>query len=122
MKLSRLSAEDFVRIAAKTKMGVDAQLMAKRVLVDQRALAEVASEHAVTKQRVHLAVETIREKYAIMREHCGWINAELEMPHTLALELERFAAALGTQLEPGARQVAVGKVAKALASAQHALK
>lgn len=121
MKLSRLTAEDFVRIAAKTKMGADAQLMAKRVLVDQRALPEVASEHAVTKQRVHLAVEAIRKEYAKKHEQCGWIMAELELPHTLALELERFAVALAVQRDAGARQAAMVKFARALASAQHAL-
>lgn len=121
MKLSRLSADDFSSIAGRTELWADAQNMARAVLVDQRTLSEVAEEHAVTKQRVHLAVESVRKEYARKNEDCGWMNIEVQLPHVLAEGLVQFAAALQSQADPAARHAAIVKLNRALSSAEHAL-
>jgi hypothetical protein len=122
MKLSRLEAGDFDRIVAGLKrMGDDARQMARAVLVNQRPLPEVALEHSVTKQRVHLAVETVRKRYAQTNEECGFMNMEIELPHLLAQSLDQFAKALESQTDPAARHAAIVKLSRALSSAEHAL-
>lgn len=123
MKLSRLATDDFARIATRTKkMGVDALSMASGVLVNQRSLPELAKEYDVSKQRVHLAVETIRKEYAAGKEECGWMNVELELPHALAHVLAQFTVALHDQPDESARQAAIVKVCRALTSAEKLLR
>ena len=121
MKLTRLAPEDFDQLANKTEMGADARMMAKGFLVERRTLTEVAAEHNVSKQRVHLAVETIRKEYVKSKLATGWLELELELPHPLAVDIERFAAALSLQADTGLRQAALVKIARAIASAEHAL-
>lgn len=122
MKLTRLEPDDFELLASrKTEMGDDAKLMARGFLVEGRKLAEVAAEHDVSKQRVHLAVETIRKEYAKSKLTTGLFELELELPHSLAVDIERFAAALSLQSDSGLRQAALVKIARAIASAEHAL-
>lgn len=122
MKLSRLAADDFARIAGRTKkMGIDALNMASGVLVDQRSLPELAKDHAVSKQRVHLAVEAIRKEYAAGNEDCGWMSVELELPHVLAHALAHFTDALQEQPDEAARRAAIVKVCRALTSAENTL-
>jgi len=121
MKLIRLAADDFEQLAAKTEMGLDAQSMAKGVLVDHRVLADVAAEHGVSRQRVHTAVESIRKEYARSGQTNGWFGVEAELPHQLAVDLERFAATLASQGDAGLRHGAMVKLARAIASAHHML-
>lgn len=121
MKLIRLAGDDFDLLAAETEMGPDARMMAKGVLVDRRTLTEMAAEYDVSKQRVHLAVETIRKEYAKSKQHNGWLGLELELPHELATNLERFAAALTSQSDAALREGALVKLARAIASAEHTL-
>lgn len=121
MKLTRLAADDYDWLAARTEMGTDARMMAKGVLVDRRTLVEVAAEYDVSKQRVHLAVETIRKEYIRSKRQNGWLGVELELPHQLATDLERFAAALTEQHDAELRQAALVKLARAITSAEHML-
>src|SRR4051812_37496794 len=121
MKLTRLSAEDFDRLASRTEMGAGARLMAKGFLVERRTLSQVAAEHDVSKQRVHLAVETIRKEYMRAELASGWLELEIELPHPLAVDIERLAAALSQQPDESLRQTALVKIARAIASAEHAL-
>ena len=121
MKLTRLATDDFEQLANKTGMGTEARLMAKGFLVDRRTLPEVAAQHNVSKQRVHLTVETIRREYTKSKLTTGWFELELELPHLLAVDIERFAAALLLQADSGLRQAALVKIARAIASAEHAL-
>lgn len=97
MKLVRLSANDFARIASRTRLGPAATAMAAGILVERRGLVEVAAEHGVTKQRVFLAVESVRKEYTNSLEQCGSLAAELELPHALAAPLEQFVLALDAQ-------------------------
>lgn len=98
MKLVRLSASDFARIASRTRLGPAATAMASGILVERRGLAEVAAEHGVTRQRVFLAVESVRKEYSNSLEQCGSFTVELELPHTLAVPLEQFVLALDAQV------------------------
>ncbi|KQQ44666.1 hypothetical protein ASF61_21290 [Duganella sp. Leaf126] len=97
MKLVRLSASDFARIASRTRLGPAATAMASGILVERRGLAEVAVEHGVTRQRVFLAVESVRKEYSNSLEQCGNLAVELELPHTLAVPLEQFVLTLHAQ-------------------------
>ncbi|NHZ99076.1 TrfB-related DNA-binding protein [Massilia sp. CCM 8734] len=121
MKLTRLTPDDFDQLANKTEMGPDARMMAKGFLVERRTLTEVASQYNVSKQRVHLAVETIRKEYARSKLNTGLLELELELPHTLAVDIERFAKAFSLQADTGLRQAALVKIARAIASAEHSL-
>lgn len=121
MKLTRLAANDFELLADRTEMGTDARMMAKGFLVERRTLPELAAEHNVSKQRVHLAVETIRKEYARVKMVTGWLELELELPHALAVDIERLAVALSSQSDAGLRQAALVKISRAIASAEHAL-
>lgn len=118
MKLTRLAPEDFDRLAAQTEMGKDAKLMAKGFLVDRRTLSEVAAEHNVSKQRVHLAVETIRKEYLLTKERSGWFELQVELPHALAVEMEQLAGVLSSQPNEKVRQAALVKINRAIASAK----
>lgn len=97
MKLVRLSANDFARIASRTRLGPAATVMAAGILVERRGLAEVAAEHGVTRQRVFLAVESVRKEYSNSLEQCGNLAVELELLHTLAAPLEQFVLVLDAQ-------------------------
>ena len=95
MKLKRLSAEVFDRVADETRLGVRARSMARAVLVDGRLQAEVAAEHGVTYQRVSLAVGSIERAYRQMEASMtGMIQVVLDMPEVMAVEVASLAQAL----------------------------
>lgn len=121
MKLTRLANADFEALADKTKLGMDARRMAKGFLVERKSLTEVAALFNVSKQRVHLAVETIRKEYTKSKLASGWLGLELELPHALAADIESFAVALNSQTDAELRRASLVKVARAIASAEHAL-
>ena len=92
MKLKRLSAEVFDRVADETRLGVRARSMARAVLVDGRLQAE---EHGVTYQRVSLAVGSIERAYRQMEASMtGMIQVVLDMPEVMAVEVASLAQAL----------------------------
>ena len=97
MKLVRLSAKDFARIASRTRLGTGAKNMASSILVEGKGLIEVAAEYGVTKQRVFLAVETVRKEYSKSGEQCGDYSLKLELPHALVVPLEQFVLAFRAQ-------------------------
>ena len=121
MKLTRLAVDDFQVLADKTKMGTDARMMAKGFLVERRSLNEVAALFNVSKQRVHLAVETIRKEYTKSNGTSGWLGLELELPHALAVDIERLAVALNSQTDTELRRASLVKVTRAIAIAERAL-
>ena len=95
IKLKRLSAEVFDRVADETRLGVRARSMARAVLVDGRLQAEVAAEHGVTYQRVSLAVGSIERAYRQMEASMtGMIQVVLDMPEVMAVEVASLAQAL----------------------------
>jgi len=114
MKLVRLSASDFARIASRTRLGPAATAMASGILVERRGLAEVAAEHGVTRQRVFLAVESVRKEYSKSLEQCGSLAVELELPHTLAVPLEQFVLALKAHKSDGGKHAMVSRLIMAI--------
>lgn len=114
MKLVRLSAYDFARITSRTRLGPAASNMASGILVERKCLAEVADEYGVTRQRVFLAVETVRKVYSKSLETCGDLTLELELPHRLAVPLEQFVLALNAQKSIAVKHAMVSELAKAL--------
>jgi hypothetical protein len=121
MKLVQLSARDFDLLADKTEMGADARHMARGVLVERQSMPAMAAHYSVTRQRVYLAVETIRREYTRSKQRGGWIGVELELPHCLAADLERFAAILRAQPDEAVRQGALVKLSRAFASVEKTL-
>lgn len=114
MKLVRLSANDFARIASRTRLGPAASNMASLILVERKGLAEVADEYGVTRQRVFLAVEAVRKEYAKSLEQCGDLALELELPHTLATPLERFILGFNAQKSNAVKLAMIRKLTLAL--------
>ena len=117
MKLVRLSANDFARIASRTRLGPAAANMASSILVERKGLAEVADEYGVTRQRVFLAVETVRKEYSKSLEQCGSLVVELELPHMLAVPLERLFLALNAQESAEVKLAMVSKLTMTLEQA-----
>jgi hypothetical protein len=89
MKLKRLSADDFDRIAAHTRMEERTKQLAREVLVDGDSPSDVAARSGFTKQRIGLAVGVIEKAYFANEESGqGWVTLELELPETLGLQLD----------------------------------
>jgi hypothetical protein len=96
MKLKRLNAADFDRLAEDTRLkdGRGRQF-AREVLVDGDTPTDVAKRHGVTKQRVGLAVGVMEKAYFDDKESgLGWVSVEMELPEKIALELDDVAKAL----------------------------
>jgi hypothetical protein len=121
MKLIRLTEDDFNHLAEKTDLGPDAREMARGFLVGRRSLLSIADEHGFSKQRVHLAVETIRKRYAKEKLTTGWMEVDVELPHQLALDIERLVAALTQQTDSKLSQAILDKVSRAIIAAEKTL-
>jgi hypothetical protein len=118
MKLKRLSSKDFDRVAATTQQGERAVAMARAVLVDGRAQADVAAEYGMTKQRVNGAVATIERAYAKSAESSsGWVTVELELPEPWAQELDRLLGVLLQCEDEAARARVCTQVLRSLRAA-----
>ena len=95
MKLKRLSAEVFDRVADTTRLGDQARSMARAVLVDGRMQAAVAKEYGMTNQRVNLAVAAIERAYKqVAVPGVSIVRVEMELPETIVLELNALVEAL----------------------------
>ncbi len=74
--------------------------MARAVLVDGRAHADVATQHGMTRQRVSLAVGTIERAYLkFPAPGQSSIRVELDLPEALALELAALGRALASSAD-----------------------
>lgn len=95
MKLKKLPAHEFDRVAEQTGLNERTREMAKAVLVDGRPQTDVGAEYGMTKQRVGLAVQVIEKKYF---ESPGAgdsiVNVELDLPLGLAVELAALLRAI----------------------------
>lgn len=95
MRIKRLSPETFDLVVAETRLGAQSRDMARAVLVEGRAQVDVADEHRTSKQRVNVAVATVRSAYLKRATPGGSsIRFELELPEALAQELCALAEAL----------------------------
>lgn len=69
--------------------------MAQEVLVNGKSLSEVATLYGMTAQRVTLAVGVIEKAYFADPEGGGgWVTLDLQLPETIALEMDQLAQAL----------------------------
>jgi hypothetical protein len=97
MKLKRLTAEDFDRLAEGTRLQDRTRQLAREVLVDGETPSDVAARAGMTKQRVGLAVGVIEKAYfADNGGGLGWVSMEMELPERVALQLDELAQALKT--------------------------
>lgn len=95
MRLKRLTPQDFDRLADSTRLQDRTRQLAREVLVDGDTPSEVAARHALTKQRIGLAVAVIEKAYFADREGgLGWVSLEMELPETVALQLDDLVQAL----------------------------
>ncbi|CAJ0902747.1 hypothetical protein R20233_04826 [Ralstonia sp. LMG 32965] len=120
MRLKRLAPDVFDRVAAGTRLGDQARDMARAVLVDGRAQVDVATEHGMTKQRVSLAVATIERAYKkFSPPGVSAIRVELDLPESLALELDALSKALARSNDTELKASVIEKV---LAAARNGCK
>jgi len=122
MKLKRLSADDFDRLAAETRVKDRARDMARAVLVEGRAQADVAMEHGMSKQRVNLAVGAIERAYfKSAAPGTGRVEVTLDMPEALALELSELIDGLKQCTDQERSAKALSQVLRSMATATHSL-
>lgn len=122
MKLKRLSADDFDRLAASTRLGDRARDMARAVLVDGRSQVDVAAEFGMTKQRVHLAIATMERAYSqTSTPGRGWIGVDLNLPEPLALELTGLIDCLQKCENDALRDKALARAVRGIAEARQSI-
>lgn len=92
--LTLLSASEFNRLADTTRLGVNARAMARRVLVDGAAPTVVGEEFGLTRQRVHLAVNTMRKAHERDGGDSAWMSVSTVLPHALASAIEPLSGKL----------------------------
>lgn len=123
MRITRLSDKTFEQVIAsvrsRRRLGEDARKMAYAVLVEGRKALDVAAEYGVTRQRVSLAVSSVRRAYAkSLTLEESVVSIELELPIALARELAELAAVLAKPLDAEKRDAAIEKVRIAIHSAR----
>ena len=122
MRIRRLAPHTFDLVAADTRLCAQARAMARAVLVDGRAQADVATEYGMSRQRVNLAVAAIERAYVkLAAPGESSIRFELELPEALALELGALAEALAQCPDAERRGAAVDKVLAAARSGRKRL-
>jgi hypothetical protein len=123
MKLKRLTAEDFNRLADGTRLKPVARQLAYEVLVDGMSPSFAAKNAGLTAQRVALAVNVIEKAYFEDTDaRLGWVSIELELPESLALHLDALTRSLKASGDNGALERANALVLKAIAEAGALLK
>lgn len=119
MKLTRLTSDDFDRLANMTNLSARARAMAQAVLVEGCPQTDVVIEEGMTRQRVNMAVDAIRLAYNKSGGMgTGWFTLELELPEPLALALRGLADSLKTCSNDQARRKASAEVVYAVETAK----
>lgn len=117
MKVKRLSADDFYRLAKQTRMRENAVSLAYRVLVDDASIAVVAKEADVSWSRVKSAVQTIERRYFDANTGSGLVEATVAVPMDLSLALTDFAERLAGSDDRDARLNAERSVTESIKAA-----
>lgn len=118
MKLKRLSAQEFDRIAAQTRMEDRTKQLAREVFVNGESLTNVAVRWGMTKQRIGLAVGVIEKAYfANSGGGLGWVSIELELPEVIALRLDEVVQRMRTNEDATRLEDAILIIRKALEQA-----
>ena len=121
-RLKRIGEAEFDMLADQTKLGDAARSMARMVLVDGQPAVEVARQFGMSKQRVGLAVESIRRAHqALGTTRNGWVKVELELPERWFAPLQQVLDALRASSSASAQTVASSQVEHALQRALQTL-
>lgn len=113
MKLARLSRTDFDRLAAKTRLTPQSKEMAAAVLVDGRIQAEVAAAYGATRQFVYKLLQIINRVYAAdAHRTSSVVRVTLDVPESLAFELELFLGLMQNDEDSDRRVLALEKVTR----------
>lgn len=122
MKLKRLNPADFNRVADGTRLQERARKLAWDVLVEGDTLTNVAARAGMTKQRVRLAVDVIEKAYFEDENGgTGWVSLELELPESIALQLDDLMSTLKAANDESKLKRAVKTFNQALSKARHTL-
>jgi hypothetical protein len=96
--------------------------LAREVLVDGFSMSNVAARAGMTPQRVALAVGVIERAYFADKEgSLGWVSLEMELPESIALQLDELAQALKVSGDQSRLAQVTGIVSAAVADARRLL-
>lgn len=122
MKLKKISASEFDRVAKLTGMELQTINMAREALVFGRKQTEIAAETGVTKQRIYKAVLKIEEAYFNSEsDGAALVSLDLNLPEKLALELASISAILESRPVTASDMQAIDVAIAALVKAREAL-
>jgi len=123
-KLQGLPAADFERLADLTQLKEAARAMAREYFVNSRSLTDIAKEFDTSKQRVSLAVASIRRVHetAGVVVQRAWVRFEEEVPEGIHSALDSFVAELKKRHPEAVRKAAIDQVARALERATWSMK
>ena len=122
MKLKKLSASEFDRVARLTGMEQQTIDMAREVLVFGRKQTEIAAETGMTKQRIFKAVLKIEQAYFNSEsDGAALVSLDLNLPEKLALELASISAILESRAVTPSDMESIDVALAALVKARQAL-
>lgn len=119
--LKRIDAREFDKLAEKTGLRAAAREMARLVLVDGKTLTEAAELCGTYKQRVSLAVGSIRRVHQGAATRSGWMRMEVEVPERLSKHLAEFLETLKASTSRDAKALALAQIEHALTKARTTL-
>lgn len=114
VRLRRLKARDFARLADHTRLGPDAREMARAVFVQGQRLFEVAKAKGVIRQRVQLAAEAIERVYEKFGAQDGaLIEITVDVPDAVGQPFAQLATELA-KVDAATRAAATEEVRRCL--------
>ena len=119
--LISINATEFEELAALTRLREGPKAMAKMVLVEGKTGPEVAAIFSVSKQRVSVAVGSIRKAH-VRKSRSVWVKLKVTVPQAISDHMNDFLAALTATESPDAQALAIGTVTRALSHATENLK
>lgn len=119
--LKRIDAREFDKLAEKTELGAAAREMARLVLVEGKAMTEAAELCGTYKQRVSLAVGSIRRVHHGAATRSGWVSLGMEIPERLSVPLTELLVALKASKSRTAKALALSQVEHAFQKARQTL-
>ena len=108
--LKSIDAAEFEALASQTRLTEGPRAMARMVLVDRKSGPEVAALFNVSKQRVSLAVGSIRKAYETTATLVG-------IPASMTAHMHEFLTALRKSNSTAVQELAITQVNKTLGKA-----
>lgn len=119
--LKRIDAREFDKLAEKTGLQPAALNMARLVLVEGKSITEAAKQCGTYKQRVSLAVGSIRRVHQVAATRSGWVRLEIEVPERLSKHLADLVEALKSSTSRDAKALVLARIELALTMARKTL-